>query len=76
MSKDQFGIGLIHFKKTGANQWQTRSTRGYQGTVDFLDGHDPKYRLTINPGAVVTYHDTLGLAKSHFIEFLHGKPLA
>ena len=67
----------MRFIKTGDNQWTSKGVnRGFTGVIDFTQAPaTDRYTLTINPGAVVTSHDTLRKAKNEFRKFLLDKPV-
>jgi len=65
----------ITWWKTGNATWETKQNqRGYTGEITIGAKPSP-YQLQINPGALVSQHETLGIAKSHFRKFLFDKPV-
>lgn len=68
---------LIKFIKTGNTEWTSKGVnRGYTGVIVFVNAPATnRYTLTINPGALVTTHDTLHKAKNTFRKFLLDKPV-
>ena len=74
------GEGHITWRKTANDTWLTnpKKSTGYVGTIVYTESVTPalgdEYELTINPGAVVTLHDTLAQAKNEFRTYLHDKP--
>ena len=68
---------LMRFTKTGNTQWTSKGVnRGYTGIIIFINAPaTDRYTLTINPGAIVSNHDTLHKAKNEFRKFLLDKPI-
>ena len=68
MGRDQ-----LRWQKTGNSTWAA-DKRGFDAEIQLGSGAQP-YQLTIQPGAVVTTHNTLGQAKWAFQKFLFNKPV-
>ena len=68
---------LMKFTKTANLEWTSKGVnRGYTGVIIFLDAPaTQRYTITINPGAVVSTHNTLRNAKNEFRKFLLDKPV-
>ena len=68
---------LMKFTKTGNTEWTSKGVnRGFTGVIVFVDAPaTDRYTLTINPGAIVSTHDTLHKSKNEFRKFLLDKPV-
>lgn len=51
-------------------EWTSSEERSYTGVIEFASN---TYTLTIEPGTVVTEHDTLRKAKNEFRKYLLDK---